>query len=296
MTGTAPVERPHSRYRIPFTVPFRGLVHREGCLFEGPRGWAEFSPFPWYRDDEIGSWRRAADEAADDPWPPPVRNRIPVNATVPEVEASRAHEIARASGCSTVKVKVGDELDEARVEAVRAALGAGGKVRLDANGAWDVDTAARRINSLARYDLEYVEQPVRTLEEMASLRKHIDVPLAVDEPARSVEGARRAGEMQAADILVIKVQPIGGVWAGMKAAEVSGLPAVVSSAVETSIGLAAGLALAAALPELPHACGLGTLLLLAGDVVADPLVPSDGAIAVRRPRVDENALARWEIT
>ncbi|MGH2820969.1 MAG: o-succinylbenzoate synthase, partial [Actinomycetota bacterium] len=294
MTGREPatIRDGVRRYRIPFRLPFRGLTHREGVLYEGPRGWAECSPFPWYRDDEVDAWRRAAEEAAFEPWPHRVRERVPVNATVPAVDAHVAHAIAASSGCSTVKVKVGDPGDTERVEAVRSALGPRGRIRLDANGAWDVDTATHRIGAFARYDLEYVEQPVRTLEEMATLRKRIEVLLAVDEPARSVAGARRAGELEAADVLIVKVQPVGGVRAGMRAAEVSGLPAVVSSAVETSIGLAAGVALAAALPELPYACGLGTLSLLEGDVTADPLVPVDGAIAVRRPAVDERELAR----
>ena len=295
------------RYRIPFKVPFRGLTEREGYLFEGPMGWAEWSPLPWRSREEGETWRRAADEAANETWPPAVRTSIPVNVTVPDVDPATAHALVSGSGCSTAKVKVGTQTesrssrgsagadDEERVEAVRDALGPGGRIRLDANGAWSVDEAERIIKSLAAFELEYVEQPVESLEEMAELRKRIDVPLAVDEPARSVDGAIQAAKMEAADVLIIKVQPIGGVQRGLEAAERSGLPAVVSSAVETSIGLAAGLALAAALPELPYACGLGTLLLLEGDVTDDPLLPVDGAISVRRPAVSEAALRRWEV-
>ena len=283
-------------YRIPFKVPFRGLTVREGHLFEGPAGWAEWSPLPWRSADEAATWRRAADEAANETWPSAVRTSIPVNVTVPEVDPETAHGLVVGSGCSTAKVKVGTESDEPRVEAVRDALGPSGRIRIDANGAWGVDEAERIIKTLAAFDLEYVEQPVKSLEEMAVLRQRIDVPLAVDEPARSVEGAIQAAEMEAADVLIIKVQPIGGVRRGLEAAERSGLPAVVSSAVETSIGLAAGLALAAALPELPYACGLGTLLLLEGDVTDDPLLPVDGTIAVRRPQVSEASLRRWEVS
>ena len=283
------------RYRIPFKVPFRGLTVREGYLIEGPAGWAEWSPLPWRSEGEAAVWRRAAEEAAHKGWPPPVRTSIPVNVTVPEVDPDTAHDLVSRSGCSTAKVKVGADGDEERVEAVRDALGPSGRIRIDANGAWSVDEAEAIIRKLDAYDLEYVEQPVETLLEMAELRKRIDVPLAVDEPARTVEGAVEAARLEAADVLIIKVQPIGGVRRGLEAAERSGLPTVVSSAVETSIGLAAGVALAAALPELPYACGLGTLLLLEGDVTDDPLMPIDGALAVRRPEVSENALRRWEV-
>jgi o-succinylbenzoate synthase len=283
------------RYRIPFKVPFRGLAEREGFLFEGPAGWGEWSPLPWRSETEGEVWRRAAEEAANDGWPQPMRSQIPVNVTVPEVDPEIAHDLVSSSGCRTAKVKVGTKQDVPRVEAVRAALGPTGRIRVDANGAWDVDEAVRMIERLHRFELEYVEQPVRTLDEMADLRKRVNVPVAVDEPARSIEGAVEAARREAADVLIVKVQPIGGVRAGLEAAERSGLPTVVSSAVETSIGLAAGVALAAALPDLPYACGLGTLLLLEGDVTDEPLIPVEGMLPVRRPRVSESALARWEV-
>lgn len=284
------------KYRIPLKVPFRGLTVREGFVFEGPQGWAEWSPLPWRTSEEGEVWRRAADEAADEGWPAPLRGSIPVNVTVPDVDPLTAHSIVASAGCSTAKVKVGTTDDEARVEAVRDALGKDGKIRLDANGAWDVDRAESIIKRLARFELEYVEQPVETIDEMRELRKRVEVPLAVDEPARSVEGAVAAARAEAADVLVVKVQPIGGVRAGLEAVERSGLPAVVSSALETSIGLAAGIALAAALPELPYACGLATALLLEGDLTKDRLVPVNGEISVRRPAVDEEELARWEVS
>jgi O-succinylbenzoate synthase len=224
-----------------------------------------------------------------------VRDSIPVNVTVPDVDPETAHRIVSGSGCTTAKVKVGTERDSERVAAVRDALGPRGAIRIDANGAWSVDQAQKIIARLQRFGLEYVEQPVESIEEMRDLRRRVDVPLAVDEPARSVEGAVNAARSEAADVLIVKVQPIGGVRAGMEAADRSGLPVVVSSALETSIGLAAGVALAAALPDLPYACGLGTLLLLEGDVTDDPLLPVDGHLGVRRPSVSEEALARWEI-
>lgn len=277
-------------------VRFRRVAERSGLLVRGPQGWGEFSPFPEYPAEVTRAWRAAAVEAATTAWPAPLRDSIPVNAIVPAVDAETAHEMTLASGCTTVKVKVAEGEDEARVEAVRDALGPTGRIRIDVNGAWDVGTAVKRIAALSRYDLEYVEQPVATLEEMAELRRHVEVPLAADESVRTAEDPRHVKGLEAADVVVLKVQPLGGVWRSLEVADAAGLPAVVSSAVETSIGLAAGVALAAALPELPYACGLGTASLLEGDVVADPLRPVDGAIAVRRPDVDENALHRFETT
>jgi O-succinylbenzoate synthase len=164
-------------------------------------------------------------------------------------------------------------------------------VRIDANGAWSVDQARYAISKLARFDLEYVEQPCATVEELAEMRRRVEVPIAADESIRLADDPYRVAALDAADIAVLKVQPLGGVQACLTIAERIGLPVVVSSAVETSIGLAAGLALAAALPELPYACGLATTSLLTGDVVADPFVPVAGRIAVRRPVLDEAAFA-----
>jgi O-succinylbenzoate synthase len=283
-------------FRIPLRVRFRGITERSGLLLHGPAGWGEFSPFPDYGPRAAAPWLAAAMEAATTPWPSPVRDSVPVNAIIPAVSPEKAHELTLASGCTTVKVKIAEGHDEARVEAVRDALGRHGRIRVDVNGAWDVDTAERNIKMLDRYDLEYVEQPVATLEEMAELRRRVDVPLAADESVRTAADPLRVRGLEAADIVVLKVQPLGGVRRALAVADAAGLPAVVSSAVETSVGLAAGLALAAALPELPYACGLGTLSLLEGDVVDDPLVPVDGALVVRRPVVDEEALACYETT
>ncbi|GAA2439699.1 o-succinylbenzoate synthase [Actinomadura vinacea] len=286
-------------YSIPMRTRFRGITQREGVLLHGPAGWGEFSPFAEYGPAECARWLAAAREAAFDGWPAPLRDRIPVNVTVPAVGPDQAHALTAASGCRTAKVKVAergqDEADDlARVEAVRAALGPAGKVRVDVNGGWDVDTAARMIRALDRFDLEYVEQPCATLEELARVRLRVDVPVAADESIRRAEDPLKVRAAGAADIAVLKVQPLGGVRAALRVAESCGLPVVVSSAVETSVGLAAGLALAAALPELPFACGLATLSLLEDDVVRDPLRPEDGAIPVRRPEVDQDALRRVE--
>lgn len=291
-------------FRIPMRRRFRRVDHRSGVLLAGPAGWGEFSPFPDYSAPYTGRWYLAAREAATEGWPPAVRDRVPVNATIPAVGPEDAARIVRDAGCATVKVKVAepgqrpaDDLD--RVEAVRDALGPEGRIRVDANAAWDVPTAVRRLRELAAFELEYAEQPVATLEQMAELRRRVPVPLALDEPLRladdpiAVARRLRPGGTEAADVVVLKVQPMGGVRAALRVADAAGLPAVVSSALETSVGLAAGLALAAALPDLRHACGLGTISLLVGDVVDAPLRPVDGYLDVRRPDVAPELLARW---
>ncbi|GAA0427372.1 o-succinylbenzoate synthase [Acrocarpospora corrugata] len=287
-------------FGIPMSLRFRGQTLREGVLLRGPAGWGEFSPFPEYGPAECARWLACAREAAFEGWPEPVRAAIPVNATIPAVPAAQAFELARASGCATAKIKVAERgqsfaEDLARVEAVRDALGPAGRIRVDANGAWAVDEAVRRLKELDRFTLEYAEQPCATLDELARVRRRVSVPIAADESIRRAEDPLRVRAAEAADIAVVKVQPLGGVRNALRVVEACGLPAVVSSAVETSVGLAAGLALAAALPELPYACGLGTMSLLTGDVVVDSLTPVAGEIAVRRPEVDEAALARVEI-
>ena len=281
-------------YSIPMRTRFRGITVREGVLVRGAAGWGEFSPFWDYDDAESATWWRAAREAADDGWPPAVRTHIPVNVTVPAVDAATAHHIVTASGgCRTAKVKVAEPgqtvADEiARLEAVRDAIGPGGAIRIDANGLWDVDTALARLAVLDRAagGLEYAEQPVPTVADLAAVRRATHVPIAADESIRRAEDPLAVVRAHAADIVVLKVQPLGGVRACLALAEQVGLPVVVSSALETSIGLAAGIALAAALPELPYACGLATAQLLTADVVAHPLLPVDGTIRVDRPDVD----------
>jgi O-succinylbenzoate synthase len=206
--------------------------------------------------------------------------------------------LARFPGCTTAKVKVAavgqtSGEDEERLRAVRDALGPAGKIRIDANGAWDADRAT---TLLPRYDraaggLEYAEQPCRAVEELATVRRAVDVPIAADESIRRADDPQRVAELEAADVAVLKVQPLGGVRACLRVAEQIGLPVVVSSALETSVGIAAGVALAAALPRLPYACGLATVSLLERDVVDDPLVAVDGALPVRRPVPSERKLA-----
>jgi o-succinylbenzoate synthase len=285
----------------PFTVPmrlrFRGVTSRSGVLLHGPAGWGEFSPFPEYGPAYSSRWLAAAREAALDPFPAPVRDRVPVNTTVPAVDPARAHELVARSGCTTAKVKVaeaGQDLaaDVERVAAVRDALGPGGRIRVDANAAWDVETAVLAIGRLATAagGLEYFEQLCASLGELAEVRRRVEVPLAADESVRTAQDPLRIAGLDAADVVVVKVQPLGGVRRALEVVDAAGLPAVVSSALETSVGLAAGVALAAALPDLPYACGLGTATLLAADVTDRPLTPAGGYLDVRRVEVDRALL------
>src|SRR3954447_834400 len=288
-------------FDVPMRLRFRGQVRRTGVLLHGPAGWGEFSPFPEYDDETCIRWLAAAREAADIGWPPPVRAVVPVNVTVPAVGPDEAHRLVTASGCSTAKVKVaepGQSLadDIARVEAVRDALGPHGHLRVDANGAWSVDEATEALKRLDTFELEYAEQPVRTLEEMAELRRNVDVRLAADESVRTAADPLRVAGLEAADIVVLKVQPLGGVRRCLEIAAACGLPVVVSSAVETSVGIAAGVALAAALPELPFACGLGTVSLLDGDVTTDSLLPVQGSLPVRAVAPDPALVSADEET
>ena len=258
-------------------------------MWSGAVGWGEFAPFADYADAVAVPWLHAAVEAADVGWPEQVRDSVPVNCTVPAVDPDRARELVLAGhGCRTAKVKVaepGQSLDDdiARVEAVRNAIAPDGRVRIDANGAWGVEQATHAVRLLDRAagGLEYVEQPCATVKELAELRRRIDVPVAADESIRRATDPYRVRDLEAADIAVLKVAPLGGVRACMEIAERIGLPVVVSSALETSVGLAAGVALAAALPELPYACGLGTATLLAQDLTDEPMHPVDGSLPVR---------------
>src|SRR5215470_10194923 len=273
-------------FAIPMPVRFRGITVREGALIAGPAGWGEFSPFAEYGPRACARWLACALEAACSGWPEPVRDRVAVNVTVPAVSPRRAREIVAGSGCRTAKVKVAeagqsDADDIARVEAVRDAIGPAGRVRVDANGAWTVGQAERMLAALAPFGLEYAEQPCATLGELAELRRRTGVPVAADESIRRAEDPLAVRVAGAADIVVLKAQPLGGVRAALRVAAECGLPVVVSSAVESSVGLAAGVALAAALPRLEYDCGLGTTQLLTGDVTDAPLLPEAGTLPVR---------------
>ena len=286
-------------FTIPMRTRFRGITVREGALIEGPAGWGEFSPFAEYGPRECARWLACALEAACAGWPEPVRDRVGVNVTVPAVGPDRAREIVAGSGCRTAKVKVAEagqaEADDiARVAAVRDAIGPAGRIRVDANGAWSVEQAARMLAALAPFGLEYAEQPCASLPELAELRRRAGVPLAADESIRRAEDPLAVRVAGAADIVVLKVQPLGGVRAALRVAAECGLPVVVSSAVESSVGLSAGVALAAALPELRYDCGLATMSLLAGDVTAEPLAAEAGTLPLRAAVPDPERLSVWE--
>ncbi|GMA29209.1 o-succinylbenzoate synthase [Arenivirga flava] len=303
---------------LPLTTRFRGIVTRELLLLEGPDGWAEFSPFVEYGDAETANWLAAAIEfgwggiatpggngradAAHGSPAPAAAASVPVNATVPAIPAADVPELlARFPGCRTAKVKVaerGQSLadDLARVRAVRIALGPEGRIRVDANGGWTVDVATAALTELAEVGLEYAEQPCATVPELAAVRERLGglVRIAADESVRKAEDPLAVARAGAADLLVIKAQPLGGVRRAAAIVAEAGLPAVVSSALESSVGVAQGAHLAAALGlahETAAACGLGTAALLAADVTAHPLVPVAGAIPVARVTPDPALLA-----
>ena len=284
--------------RIPMRHRFRRVDHREAVLIKGPSGWGEFSPFPDYPPQVTTRWLASALEAACSILPEPGRSTIPINVTVPAVGPDVATGLVLESGAGTAKVKVGEpgqspEEDEARLSAVREAMGAEGKIRIDVNATWDLETATERIQTLSRFDLEYVEQPVSTLEEMVELKRRTDVPLAADELVRLRPDPLEVAEMGAADVLVVKVQPLGGVTRTLDLAARAGIPVVVSSALETSVGIYSGLLVASLLPQLPYACGLGTVALIEGDPTLQPLVSMTGELEVRRPEPDPELLERW---
>lgn len=292
---------------IPLRVRFRGITRREVALIEGPRGWGEFGPFLEYAPAEAGRWLDAAIEAAWQGWPDPVRTEIPVNATVPAVAAEAVPGVLeRFPGSTTAKVKVAEagqspDDDVCRVAAVRDYLGPQGRIRVDANGGWRVAEATEALSRLAAYGLEYAEQPCASVEELAELRtalarRGIDVPIAADESIRKAEDPLRVRDLAAADLIVVKSAPLGGVRRALGIVAECGLPAVVSSALDTSVGMAAGVALAAALPSLDYACGLGTVSLFEGDVASPSLLPQNGLLPVGALSPDPELLDRWAAT
>ncbi|WP_449280981.1 o-succinylbenzoate synthase [Leucobacter sp.] len=301
---------------IPTRTRFRGISVREAAILDAPLGASEFSPFPEYGDTEAAAWLAAAIDFGWAEQPPILRDRIEVNATVPAVRPEEVPGIlARFPGCRTAKVKVAERGqvladDVARVRAVREAMGDEARVRIDANGGWTVDEAATALRALAEFDLDYAEQPCATVAELVEVRRRPDleaaangsegrgsplVRIAADESVRKASDPLAVARAGAADLLVVKAQPLGGIRRALGIVADAGLPVVVSSALDTSVGIAMGLRLAAALPDgaLAGACGLGTVALLEGDVTAEPLVPQDGGIEARRPSLDPELLDRY---
>ncbi|HTY34736.1 o-succinylbenzoate synthase [Mycobacterium sp.] len=268
---------------LPMRLRFRGITTRELALIEGPAGWGEFGAFLEYGPPEAAHWLASAIEGAYRPPPPVLRQRVPINATVPAVPAAQVSEVlSRFPGARTAKVKVAepgqtlaDDVD--RVNAVRALVPT---VRVDANGGWTVEQAARAAAALtADGPLEYLEQPCATVNELAALRARVDVPIAADESIRKADDPLAVVRARAADIAVLKVAPLGGISALLAIAAQIDVPVVVSSALDSAVGIAAGLTAAAALPQLRHACGLGTGGLFLEDV-ADFGAPHDGFLPV----------------
>jgi len=290
---------------LPLVSRFRRVEVREALLVEGPSGWTEFSPFTEYEDAEAAAWLAATIDFGWGILPPLVRDSVAVNATLPAVAPDEvAGVLDRFPGCRTVKVKVADPGqtltdDVARVSAAREYLGAAGRVRVDANGGWTLDEAERAIHALAPFDLEYVEQPCETVEELAELRERVaymGIPIAADESVRKAADPLAVARAGAADLLVIKAQPLGGITSALRIVTEAGLPVVVSSALDTSVGLSMGLHLAAAIPTLDYDCGLATASLLADDVTLEPLIPIGGRLPVRRVVPDPELLAAHAAT
>ncbi len=269
---------------LPMRVRFRGITTRELALIDGPTGWGEFGAFVEYPPAEAAAWLASGIESAYREAPPVRRrDRIPINATVPAVGATQVRDVlARFPGARTAKVKVaepGQRLadDVERVNAVRELVPT---VRVDANGAWTVEQAVEAATALtASGPLEYLEQPCGTIAELAELRRRVKVPIAADESIRKAGDPLAVVRAGAADVAVLKVAPLGGVSALLEIAAQIDIPVVISSALDSAVGIAAGLAAAAALPDLHHACGLGTGGLFADDV-AEPVEPMDGYLPV----------------
>ncbi len=285
---------------LPMRVRFRGITVREALVLRGPAGWTEFSPFVEYDDAEAAAWLRAA---VDFGWTThePAADSVPVNATVPAIAPDGVADLlARYPGCTTAKVKVAEpgttiDDDVARVAEVRRVMGPSAAIRVDANGLWGVDSAAEALERFAPFDLQYAEQPCRTVPELAELRQRIaglGVPIAADESVRKASDPLAVARAGAADVLVVKAQPLGGITAARAVVADAGLPCVVSSALDTSVGLGMGAFLAAEAMSPGYAAGLGTAAMFTSDVSTAPLLPVDGRVPVRRVEVDRDLLER----
>lgn len=287
---------------LPMRTKFRGIQTREIALIKGNR-WSEFSPFVEYPDSEAVNWLHSALSFANDPLPEKRRNRIPINATLPAVRPEQIKETLTPFGnFETVKVKVAEagqsiEEDVARIQETRKLFPAA-KVRLDANGGYTVQEALKVVKELDQEFIEYFEQPVSSIPELKDLRQllqaeSINLKIAADESIRKAEDPLLVAKEKAADIAVLKAQPLGGITKALEIAKQVEMEVVISSALESSIGVLQGLYLAAALPELNYACGLGTASLLAGDVVIQPLLPTDGHIDVREINPDPELIEKY---
>ena len=262
---------------LPTKTNFRGITVREVALFKGEYGWAEFSPFLEYDDAEAAHWLASAVEAATTPRPQLFRTSVAVNGTIPGLnDSAQLKKIVDSfPGVKTFKVKVGKDLAEdlARVNTIRE-LQPQAKIRIDVNGLWSVAQAEEFLNSVG--EIEYVEQPCSTIEELRELKSKTSVKIVGDEILRKAVDPFDIDLTGAVDYLMLKVQPLGGIKRAHAIAEHHKLPIVVSSALESAVGINYGLTLAASFQELNFDCGLGTGSLLAQDVAHLPIV--DGMI------------------
>lgn len=278
---------------------FRGLLERETMLFEGPFGWTEWSPFTEYEDAEAATWLAAAIDFGWSQPPTPIRQIVGVNATLAAVAPEAVEQqLARFGEFNTVKIKVAEpgqsiEDDLARTAKVRE-LYPNAKIRLDANGGFSIESALALCRNLqdANIELEYFEQPAKTVDELYRLRELLNplgIRIAADESVRKAEDPLKVAAAGAADLLVLKVAPLGGIRRALSIAEQAGLPWVVSSALESSIGIAMGAHLAALNPN-DFDAGLATVNLFAGDVSSRPLAPKNASLAVERATADPSRL------
>ena len=282
---------------IPTRTNFRGINVREAALFRGPAGWSEFSPFLEYDNDEARTWLKAAVEGAYQEWPTLLRSEVKINATLPRVSANQVPEIlARFPGCTTIKIKIDDfENDHYLVEAALEEV-PDAKIRLDVNGGWTLQEA---LINLHDYHLrfgkvfEYVEQPCLALEDLRALKAEIPIKIAVDESIRKNLGSDLSALAEVADVAIVKWAPSGGITAARELIESIGLPAVISSALDTGIGISHAAALAASLSGAEYACGLGTVSLLMDDVVEPPVVAINGVISVARSTPSSGQLHKY---
>ena len=285
---------------LPLKSKFRGITVREVAVFEGPAGWGEFSPFLEYDDVESSTWLLSAIDAAMNPAPMAYRGFIKVNATLPALNnAKEIEELLQSfAGCDTVKIKVGENLGEdiVRVARVRALLPKA-KLRLDVNGAWSVDQALVNLYEIHEEvgPLEYIEQPCATLAELRQLKEKlvIDFKITGDEVIRKAKDPFAIDLQGAVDVLMLKVAPLGGITRAREIGAHHKLPMVVSSALDSAVGIGYGLQLAASLPSLEYACGLATGQLLSADVAAVPL--ENGELAVRAISPDADLLAKYAV-
>ena len=282
---------------IPTRTNFRGVTIREAALFRGAAGWSEFSPFIEYSDVEAEQWLYAALEGANTPWPELKRSSIGINATLPKVEIDRVPEILnRFPGAMSVKIKIDDFENDC--ELVEAALDFNPdfKIRLDVNGGWSLETALLNLyNYYLRFGkvFEYIEQPCLEIADLKELKKEIPMKIAIDESIRKALTSDFSDAKEFADIAIIKWAPSGGITRANKLIEKIGLPAVISSALDTGIGISHGLALAASQSDLSFDCGLATSSLLESDVITPPLEITAGTIAVQRTSLDEKLAAKY---